>query len=108
MLTITLNYNCITCNKTKGNCFNKSSFDLLVAGDDPNCIVDDTLPTSASGNYVDCTTKEMEAEGRTICCKIEGSVGCCEPNGRLAKRKIRQTPLTSDKTFDFLILTNFA
>jgi hypothetical protein len=49
----------------------------------------------------------MEAEGRTICCKIEGSVGCCEPNGRLAiRRKKRQTPLISEKkTLLTLILT---
>jgi hypothetical protein len=79
-------------------------FDLIVAGDDPNCIVDDTLPASASGNYVDCTTKEMEAEGRTICCKIEGSVGCCEPNGRLAirrKKKTNSTYFRKKNTFDF-------
>ena len=46
--------------------------------DNPDCIVDDTLPPDEEGNYVDCNTPESLAENRTKCCDIEGNKGCCE------------------------------
>ncbi|CAG2186761.1 unnamed protein product [Mytilus edulis] len=69
----------------RNNVFGGYSQQFQVSYDDLNCVVDDTLPASSSDNYIDCQSKEMVAAGRDKCCKIEGSVGCCEPGGRWKK-----------------------
>ena len=56
----------------------QTAYSEILDYDNPDCIVDDSLPPDEEGNYVDCNTPEALADNRTKCCDIEGEKGCCE------------------------------